>query len=38
MGTRLIDKDIQVYYSPVDGEVRTANHVLVRINLSTIKP
>ena len=36
MRTRLIDKDIQVYDSPVDRQVRTANHLLVRINLSTI--
>ena len=38
MRSRLIDKNMQVYYSPVEGQVRTVYHLLVRINLSRINP
>lgn len=38
MRSRLIDKNMQVCYSPVEGQVRTVYHLLVRINLSRINP
>ena len=38
MRTRLIDIDLQVYYSSVEGQARTAYHLLVRISLSTNNP
>ena len=36
--TRLIDKNVQVYYPPVEGQAKAAYHSLVGINLSTVNP